>query len=302
MTELMPVRITMFDGLTVRLGDGRLVADLPQGVQRLVALLGLSGRPARPAVAGRLWPDIPEELAQRRLRTTLWRTQKSLPGVVAPGGGALGLGARVGLDVRELCEWGRHVLDPASSAEQCARPHPGMYGELLPGWYDDWIDAERERLRQLRMHVWEALSDKLARAGRYGEAIEAAHEAIRAAPLRESAWRALIRAHAAEGNVDEALRAYARFEEQLGDELGIAPSGELSRLVRELAPEHAVTRRSDFWSARAGAGAAVRELAGYPVPAERPLRARRRGDVQVTPAGEAPRRPTHVTGGTLPVH
>lgn len=236
MDDLVPVRITMLDGLTVRLGDGRLVADLPQGVQRFIVLLGLSGRPGRSAVAGQLWPDIPEDLAQRRLRSTLWRTQKSLPGVVVPGGGALGLAARVRLDVRELIEWGRHVLDPASSIEQCAPPHPGMYGELLPGWYDEWLDSERERLRQLRMHVWEALSDKLARDCRYGEAIEAAQEAIRAEPLRESAWRALIRAHAAEGNVCEVLRAYVRFEELLGDELGIAPSVELALLVRDLVP------------------------------------------------------------------
>ena len=54
----------------------------------------------------------------------------------------------------------RHPIGDGSSA------HPALYGELLPSWYDDWVLLERERLRQLRMHAWEALSEKLVRAGR----------------------------------------------------------------------------------------------------------------------------------------
>lgn len=71
---------------------------------------------------------------------------------------------------------------------------------MLPSWYDDWVLLERERLRQLRMHAWEALSEKLVRAGRYGEA----------------------------------LLAYHRFEQRLADELGLAPSPHLTAMVRGL--------------------------------------------------------------------
>jgi DNA-binding SARP family transcriptional activator len=81
------------------------------------------------------------------------------------------------------------------------------------------------------MHSFEALADKLSRAGRYGEAVEAAHTAVRAEPLRESAHRALVRIHLAEGNVTEALRAYESFRTALRREMGVAPTAAMQALV-----------------------------------------------------------------------
>jgi DNA-binding SARP family transcriptional activator len=113
---------------------------------------------------------------------------------------------------------------------------------LLPGWYDDWVLLERERLRQVRLHVCEAMCEKLARAGRLAEAIDAAHSAIRLAPLRESSHRALIGALAAEGNLGEAVRAYDQFSDRLADELGLSPSVHLESYVRALTHRRSVRR------------------------------------------------------------
>ena len=82
---------------------------------------------------------------------------------------------------------------------------------------------ERERVRQLRMHALEALAEKLAAAGRYGEAVQAAYAAVVAEPLRESAHRAVVRVHLVEGNVAEAVRAYDSFRTMLAEELGRGP-------------------------------------------------------------------------------
>lgn len=240
MTGTSITRLALIDGLSVQTENGNFITDLPCGVQRFVALIGLTGRPGRSAVAGQLWPEVPEDQAQHRLRTILWRAHKALPGLVESSRGAVCLNSCVQLDVRELTAWGRRVLDPTAPVDVCVRGNPAINGELLPGWYDDWVLLERERLRDLRLHIWEALSDKLVRAGRFGEAIEAAHEAIRAAPLRDSACAALIRAYAAEGNVSEALLAYQRFEERIADELGLAPSVQLEKLMRRLTGERAV--------------------------------------------------------------
>ena len=57
--------------------------------------------------------------------------------------------------------------------------------DLLPGWYDDWVVFERERLRQRLLHALEMLSLRLVRQGRFGEAVEAAL-LVHAEPLRES--------------------------------------------------------------------------------------------------------------------
>jgi DNA-binding SARP family transcriptional activator len=147
-------------------------------------------------------------------------------------GGSLSLAADVQVDVRELVYWARCVLDPRASVDSVALPDAGIEGDLLPGWCDDWVLLERERLRQLRMHSLEVVADRLSAAGRHADALQAAYAAIRAEPLRESAHRVVIRVHLAEGNVGEAVRAYVLFRTILADELGISPTEQMTRLVR----------------------------------------------------------------------
>jgi DNA-binding SARP family transcriptional activator len=227
-------RITLLDGFslqTARPVPRSLAEDLPRGIQRLVARLCLSARPQRAAIAGLLWPDVPEGHAQGSLRSALWRLQKVAPGLVEASGGSLSLAEGVRVDVRELDEWARQVQDPRCGVG-VDLPDVGLRGDLLPGWYDDWVLLERERLRQLRMHALEAVARRLADAGRYGDALQAAYAAMRAETLRESAHRTVIRVHLAEGNVCEALRAYEQFRVLLADELGVEPSEEMTQLVR----------------------------------------------------------------------
>ena len=226
--------MALLDGFTLEVTGaavGAAADELPRGAQRLIAHLGLCGRPARGAIAGQLWPDVPEDHAHGSLRSALWRVQKAVPGLVDVSGGALGLAPGVRVDVREFTQWAEHVLDPGTGVDGIAAPAIALRGELLPGWYDDWVLLERERLRQLRMHALEVLADKLAGARRYGEAVQAAYAAVRTEPLRESAHRAVVRVHLAEGNLAEAVRAYESFRGLLADELGVAPTGQMTQLL-----------------------------------------------------------------------
>jgi DNA-binding SARP family transcriptional activator len=226
-------RITLIDGFSLRSapGTGGAGEELPPGVQRLVVRLCLSGRPARTAVAGDLWPEVPEEQAHASLRSALWRLRKTAPGLVETVGGTLALSPGVRVDVQDLQDWAERVTGPRPDLEQVALPDARLLGELLPGWYDDWVLLERERLRQLRLHALETLAARLADAGRFGAALQAAHLAVRADPLRESAHRTLVRVHLAEGNLVEAHRAYEFFRRLLHDELGVLPSERMNRLV-----------------------------------------------------------------------
>ena len=104
-------------------------------------------------------------------------------------------------------------------------------GELLDDWDEDWLSDDRERVRQLRLHVLEQWAVGLAEAGKHGHAIEAALAALRSDPLRESAHRTVIRVHLAEGNVAEAMRAYQRCRQLLIDEVGEEPSPETTGLI-----------------------------------------------------------------------
>jgi DNA-binding SARP family transcriptional activator len=232
-------RVVLLDGFSLQSGDHRPGldgGDLPPGVQRLVAHVSLSGRPARAAIAGQLWPDVVEEHALGSLRSTLWRLHKIAPGLIDASGGALSLAAGVRVDVRELSDWAERVRSPQAGAEEVRLPPGGLRGDLLPGWYDDWVLLERERVRQLRLHTLEALAVRLAAMGRLADALEAAYEAVRTEPLRESAHRTVVRVHLMEGNLVEARRAHDVFREMLWEELGVHPSalmGELLRGIRD---------------------------------------------------------------------
>jgi DNA-binding SARP family transcriptional activator len=240
-------RVVLLGGFAVELEGtepGSTLDDLPRGVRRLVAYLGLADRPTRAAVAGRLWPDVPEERAHGSLRSALWRLHKVAPGLVESSGGALFLARGVRVDVREFTQWARCVLDPGTDVGGIPSVDRGPPGELLPGWYDEWVLLERERLCQLRLHALEAWAGKLAAAGRYGEAIQAACAAVGVEPLRESAHRALVRVHLAQGNVAEAVRAYESFRALLAADLGVEPTAQMDALVcrfRRSAAAHLIT-------------------------------------------------------------
>jgi DNA-binding SARP family transcriptional activator len=230
-------RVFLLDGFALDRGGSAARTDadeLPHAVQRLVARLCLSARPARTAIAGELWPDVPEHRAQGSLRSALWRLHRTVPGLVDVSGGTLLLAPAVRVDVHELTAWARRATDPELSVDAVGAQAPGLQGELLPGWYDDWVLLERERLRQLRMHALEAVAARLAAVGRHGEALQMAYAAVRAEPLRESAHRTVVRVHLREGNVAEAVRAFDRFRALLNDELGVAPTEQMTRLVRSI--------------------------------------------------------------------
>ncbi len=205
--------------------------NLRLNMQRLVAFLALTNRPQRRLfVAGTLWPDSTEDHAAGSLRTTLSRIHETGLALVGASKQSVWLEPAVSVDVHELQAAAERLVASRNGARFEAVDFRTFGGDLLPDWYDDWVLAERERLRQLRLHTLEWLCDRLSAAGRHGQAIQAGLAAVAGEPLRESAWRALIRAHLAEGNRNEALRCQRSFRRMLADELGAAPTAAFDRL------------------------------------------------------------------------
>lgn len=102
---------------------------------------------------------------------------------------------------------------------------------LLPGWYEDWVCQERERIRVLMLAAVDAIALGLRRTGRSAEAIDAALVAVTADPLRDTSQAVLISAHLSEGNLGEARRAFAAYRAVLREEFGIEPPEQLARAV-----------------------------------------------------------------------
>ena len=95
-----------------------------------------------------------------------------------------------------------------------------LTADILPGWTAAWIEIERERFRQLRLHAIEERSQRLITAGRFDDAVAMAKVAVRTAPSRESARRALIEAYVAKGDLAAAVNEYDEYQELLRSSLG----------------------------------------------------------------------------------
>ena len=216
-----------------RLDVGGTPVHLSAAGQRLVALLALRGPTTRQHAAGTIWPESTDSHAHGCLRSTLWRLAR-IGSLVESGSYGLRLVPDVWVDVAAYRSWATMIVRIARSSTLESTPldlvgPPG--GELLPGWYDDFLDLERDRLRQLRLHAAEASASLLCAEERYAEAIDVALEAVGIDPYRESAHRTLVLVHLAEGNVREAIARYEHFRALLHAELGLTPSASFQALL-----------------------------------------------------------------------
>lgn len=206
--------------------------SLPVNGQRLLAYLSIRGRMPRPVVAGTLWPDVSEHNAHGSLRTTMWRLHRGGAKLVETKNENLALAPEVTVDIRVFTKTAQRALRSPVLLDEVGTEDDLLAGsDLLPGWYDDWVIFERERLRQLRLHTLEALAQRLAEQRRFAAGLDTALEAIRIEPLRESAHRVVIGIHLAEGNVGEAMRHYRFVRDLLRDELGVEPSKQLTAML-----------------------------------------------------------------------
>jgi DNA-binding SARP family transcriptional activator len=192
--------------------SGSLQIGIPRASQRLLAFLAIRGGvTSRAAVAGTLWPDATENHAYSNLRSALARLERTCRKMLQASKLELGLAEGVTVDIRHAQTLARRLLDPGVTPEQSdlsSAAVVALSGDLLPGWYDDWVLVEAEDWRQLRLHALE--------------------------PLRESAHAVLIQVHLAEGNQSEAVREFTRYRALLHAELGLEPTLRLRRLIQGL--------------------------------------------------------------------
>ena len=210
--------------------DGRDIR-LPAASRRLVAATALHAGPIpRHVAAERLWPHLEPRSALSSLRTALFRLNAS-SALLDTGPGYIALAEHVAVDVHALEAFARRLIDgpvPDTDAEESIRR---LTMAILPDCDDDWLRLERDRLRDLFLHAIEAHAARLSAAGNSARALEAAHAALAADPVRETAAATLIAIHVAEGNRPQAVRTYRDFRARLRAIIDVEPADELRALV-----------------------------------------------------------------------
>ena len=228
------------------LGQFKLqVNDLPielpsRPAQSLLAYLVLNAGVThrREKLAGLLWPDANETNARGYLRQALWRIRKSLES------GALSWQDH--LQINDISvTFDDHsdywldadlLLQPAETqpVEQIIQTVRLYRGELLPGFYDEWIVLERDRLQAAYHQKMNLLLDGLIQTGQWEMALEWSEQWIRLGHAPEPAFRALMRAHAALGDQASVSATYQRCVDALDRELDLDPSPETQQLYEQI--------------------------------------------------------------------
>jgi DNA-binding SARP family transcriptional activator len=108
--------------------------------------------------------------------------------------------------------------------------------DVLPGDDAPWIDEIRHQVTVLHLRALECYAaTELSLGGtELAGAVRAGQQLIRLAPLRESGYRYLMQALAAQDNLAEALRIYGELCACLRDQLGVSPSPATRELYESL--------------------------------------------------------------------
>jgi DNA-binding SARP family transcriptional activator/predicted ATPase len=203
--------------------------------QSLLAYLMLNraAQHRREKLAGILWPELEETTARSKLRYTLWQLRKGI-------GDQYILADKISISFNPQADYwfdcavlegelGENV--PSEDLSQVVSVYEG---ELLPGFYEDWISLERERLQAIFERQIGFLLARLVAEQRWREAIEWGEKWISLGQAPESAFKILMVAHSQLGDMSSAVRVYQRCAASLAEQLDVEPSKETKEMYEQL--------------------------------------------------------------------
>jgi DNA-binding SARP family transcriptional activator len=191
----------------------------------------------RQRIAGSLWPESNDAQALTNLRRELHHLRDAWPGLEAQiDAGSRTLAWRDDADVPvDLVAFEQAAARGLAGDRAALQDAARMYqGDLLPDVTTEWIETDREHLRQRAKSVLSRLIGVLEQARAYGDAIEHAQQLSRLDPLEEQAWCTLMRCHARRGDRATALHLYQQWTALLKRELGAQPSAATRLTYREI--------------------------------------------------------------------
>lgn len=234
------LNIYLFGGFHLE-RDGQALPTIPSLAARsLLAYLIINQQRAhtRSLLIGLFWPDLPENIARRRLSQALWEIRRSLHSETDIN---LLLTEKESVQFNGLAD---HWLDVVDFRQNLAASQPAIeqlrevaklyQGDFLAGFYDDWVLIERELLRDRYLESLNQLIRACKGNGLHEEALSYASQLARYDPLREEAHREVMRLCFLLDRPHEALQQYERYQAVLAEELGDEPSSQTTRLYHDI--------------------------------------------------------------------
>lgn len=234
----MTLRIRLFTQLQLTDGNQEGTFSIRPRAKRLLVYLLLHRNETflREHLSFSLWPDRPERDSLGTLRRALSELRRSLPTleegqwiVDSQDGIRWNLNSPYWLDIE--------IFEQLTSEATIFALHEAatLYtGDLLNGWYDDWVLVESVRLNQIQRRNLRQLIAHHRLVGDLETAIDLAQQLLILDPLSETDSRDLIGLLYEVGDRAAALTEHNRIVSKLRDDLGVEPMEETEMLRRAI--------------------------------------------------------------------
>ena len=200
---------------------------------------------SREALASMLWGETSTEKSKKYLRQALWHLHAALNSdaeVLLVDHDWLSLNPCSSLwtdvsDFERAFATAEGIAGRQLDAEQAKalKNAVSLYSDdLLPGYYQDWILFERERLQNMYLLMLDKLLVYLQFRGEYEVAQSYGATILRYDPARERTHRQLMHLYSLAGDRTSALRQFERCAQALKQELGVRPEKKTVELYERI--------------------------------------------------------------------
>jgi len=245
------LRFRLFGKFTAHHDAGLLTGLEASKDQELLSYLLIHrDRPhSREALASLLWADTSTEKSKKYLRQALWHLHAALNSDNGNGTHFL-LVDHDWLSLNpcsslwtDVADFERAFAGAEGIAGRQLEPEKAdalkdavsLYSDdLLPGYYQDWILFERERLQNMYLLMLDKLIVYLQFRGDYEVAQGYGATILRYDPARERTHRQLMHLYSLAGDRTSALRQFERCAQALKQELGVKPERKTLELYERI--------------------------------------------------------------------
>ena len=239
-------RVQLCGRLVVRLGGARVERGFPGRQGRLAftfLALNRHGIVTRAALIDAIWPERAPALVDTALNALLSKLRRATEPTAIDGRDGVRLVLPdAWVDVEAAGEAIHRAEAAVARGDWVNVWGPGRVAlhivrrGFLPGEEAPWVEDQRRALEEVEIRALECIAESSLGLGAYEHesALRSGRELVRLAPHRESGYRLLMRALAAEDNAAEALAVYEKLRVRLREDLGATPSPATQTLHRSL--------------------------------------------------------------------